>query len=50
MNTCAAAAGRLQMLSSSVANATRLLSTKADIAREQQNQAVLASMNRRAKV
>jgi uncharacterized membrane-anchored protein len=50
MNTCAAAAGRLQTLSSSVANATRLLSTKADIAREQQNQAVLASMNRRAKV
>ncbi len=50
MNTCTAATGRLQMLGSSVANATRLLSAKADLAREQQNQAVLASMNRRAKV
>ncbi len=50
MNTCVATAGRLQTLSSTVANATQLLSTKVDIALEQQNQAVLASMDRRAKM
>ena len=50
MATCTATATRLQALSSRVASVTQLLSTKVDIAREQQNQAVLASMNRRAKL
>ncbi|MGO9546214.1 MAG: DUF3422 family protein [Rhodomicrobium sp.] len=50
MNTCIATAARLQALESRVASVTQLLSTKVDIALEQQNQAVLASMDRRAKL
>lgn len=50
MSTCIATAGRLKALSSRVASVTQLLSTKVDIALEQQNQAALASMNRRAKL
>jgi uncharacterized membrane-anchored protein len=50
MNTCAAAAARLESLSQRVARATQLLSTRVDIARERQNAAVLESMNRRAKL
>jgi uncharacterized membrane-anchored protein len=50
MNTCRAAAGRQEALSGRVARATQLLSTRVDITRERQNQAVLASMNRRAKM
>lgn len=49
MNTCRAVAVRLESLSERVARATQLLSTRVDIAREGQNQAVLESMNRRAK-
>ncbi len=48
MNTCLAVAGRQQSLSQRVARATQLLSTRVDVTREQQNQAVLASMDRRA--
>jgi uncharacterized membrane-anchored protein len=50
MNTCAAAAARLESLSQRVARATQLLSTRVDIARERQNAAVLESMNRRVKL
>lgn len=49
MNTCRAVAARLESLSERVARATQLLSTRVDLARERQNQAVLESMNRRAK-
>jgi uncharacterized membrane-anchored protein len=48
MNTCRAAATRQESLSERVARVTQLLSTRVDVTREQQNQAVLASMNRRA--
>jgi len=48
MNTCRAVAARLESLSERVARATQLLSTRVDVARERQNQAVLESMNRRA--
>lgn len=48
MNTCRAAAVRQESLSQRVARATQLLSTRVDVSREKQNQAVLESMNRRA--
>jgi uncharacterized membrane-anchored protein len=48
MNTCRAAAARQESLSQRVARATQLLSTRVDLTREKQNQAVLESMNRRA--
>jgi uncharacterized membrane-anchored protein len=48
MNTCMVTAGRLEALSSRVARATQLLSTRVDITREHQTIAVLHSMNRRA--
>ena len=48
MNTCASVAARLGSLSERVARTTQLLSTRVDIARQSQNQAVLESMNRRA--
>jgi uncharacterized membrane-anchored protein len=48
MNTCRAAAARQESLSQRVARATQLLSTRGDVSREKQNQAVLESMNRRA--
>ncbi len=48
MSTCRSAAQRQEALSARVARATQLLSTRVDIARERQNQAVLESMNRRA--
>ncbi len=48
MNTCRAAAARQESLSERVARATQLLSTRVDVTREKQNQAVLESMNRRA--
>ncbi len=50
MSTCVATASRLEALSNRVSSVTQLLSTKVDIALEQQNQAVLASMDRRAKL
>jgi uncharacterized membrane-anchored protein len=49
MNTCKAVSARQDALSLRVTRATQLLSTRVDITREKQNQAVLESMNRRAK-
>lgn len=48
--TCATVSQRLHDLSERVAQASGLLSTRVDIARERQNQALLASMDRRAKL
>jgi uncharacterized membrane-anchored protein len=48
MNTCSVTALRLESLSSHVARATQLLSTRVDLTREHQTIAVLESMNRRA--
>jgi uncharacterized membrane-anchored protein len=48
--TCATVSQRLHDLSERVAQASNLLSTRVDIARERQNQALLASMDRRAKL
>lgn len=46
--TCHTASQRLRGLSERIARASSLLSTRVDIARERQNQALLASMDRRA--
>ncbi len=48
--TCSSVSNRLQGLSERVSRASSLLSTRVDIAREQQNQALLVSMDRRAKL
>jgi uncharacterized membrane-anchored protein len=48
--TCATVSQRLHDLSERVAQASSLLSTRVDIARERQNQSLLASMDRRAKL
>lgn len=48
--TCRSAAQRQAQLSERVARAGQLLSTRVDITRERQNQELLASMNRRAKL
>ncbi|KPF59146.1 hypothetical protein D621_04570 [beta proteobacterium AAP51] len=48
--TCGTVSQRLHDLSERVAQASALLSTRVDIARERQNQALLASMDRRAKL
>lgn len=48
--TCQTAAARLQDLSERVTRASRLLSTRVEIAHERQNQALLASMDRRARL
>jgi uncharacterized membrane-anchored protein len=48
MATCASASHRLHDLSERVAQASALLTTRVEIARERQNQALLESMNRRA--
>jgi uncharacterized membrane-anchored protein len=50
MNTCQAAASRLESLSQRVSRATQLLSTRIEITREGQNQALLESMNQRAEL
>ncbi len=47
--TCATMSSRLHDLSERVAQASALLSTRVSIARERQNQALLKSMDRRAK-
>jgi len=49
MNTCRAVSSRQESLSAHVARANELLATRVDITRERQNQALLESMNRRAK-
>ncbi len=48
MSTCTVTAARLESLSSHVARATQLLSTRVDITREHQAIEALESMNRRA--
>ena len=48
--TCATVSQRLHDLSERVAQASALLSTRVEIARERQNQSLLASMDRRAKL
>ena len=48
--TCATSSQRLHDLSERVAQASGLLSTRVDITRERQNQALLASMDRRARL
>lgn len=50
MNTCRAIAARQDSISQRVARATNLLAARVDITRERQNQDVLASMNRRARI
>jgi uncharacterized membrane-anchored protein len=50
VSTCATVSQRLLDLSERVAQASALLATRVGIAREGQNQALLASMDRRAKL
>ncbi len=50
MRTCEAVAGRLDTVSERVARATQMLSTRVDISREKQNQSLLESMDRRARL
>jgi uncharacterized membrane-anchored protein len=50
MRTCEAAAKRLDTVSERVARATQMLSTRVDISRERQNQSLLESMDKRAKL
>lgn len=50
MATCASVSQRLRELSERVARASGLLSTRVEIAREKQNQALLGSMDRRARL
>jgi len=50
MATCSTVSQRLRDLSDRVAQTSGLLSTRVDIARERQNQALLASMDKRAKL
>ena len=49
-STCASTSRRLEGLSERVTQASGLLSTRVGIARERQNQALLASMDRRARI
>ena len=49
MATCATVANRLHDVSERIAQASSLLSTRTDVVRKKQNQALLASMDRRAK-
>lgn len=50
MNTCRAVSTRLESLSQRVSRASQLLSTRIEITREGQNQALLESMDRRAEL
>ena len=50
VNTCATVSQRLRDLSERVAQASALLSTRVEIARERQNQSLLSSMDRRARL
>ncbi len=50
METCASTSRRLDELSNQVARAMQLLSTRVDLTRERQNQALLESMDRRARL
>jgi len=48
MATCASVSQRMRDIAQRIARASALLSTRVDIARQRQNQALLASMERRA--
>lgn len=48
--TCQSTANRFALLSERISNASQLLRTRVDIAIERQNQDLLSSMNRRAKI
>ena len=50
MATCRSIAARQESLSQRVSRATRLLSTRVDLTRERQNQVLLGSMDRRARL
>jgi uncharacterized membrane-anchored protein len=50
MNSCAAAARRQEELSARIERASALLRTRVDVAREEQNQRLLAAMERRGKI
>ncbi len=50
MNTCRAVAIRQEQLAMRIARATRLLSTQVDLTRQQQNQALLGSVDRSARM
>lgn len=50
INTCMSTAKRLTLLSERTSNAGQLLRTRVDITIERQNQALLTSMNKRAKM
>ena len=50
MNSCAAAARRPEELSARIERASALLRTRVDVAREEQNQELLAAMERRGKL
>jgi len=50
MNSCAAAERRQEELSARVERASALLRTRVDVAREEQNQQLLAAMERRGKI
>lgn len=50
MNSCAAAAHRQEELSARIERASALLRTRVDVAREEQNQQLLAAMERRGKI
>jgi uncharacterized membrane-anchored protein len=50
MSTCRSVAARQDLLSQRLARAGGLLATRVDVAQERQNQALLASMNRRARL
>ncbi len=50
MSTCESVAGRQEALSRRVARASELLHTRVDIVREQQNQELLASLDRRQRL
>ena len=50
MSTCRAVAIRQDQLAARIARATRLLSTQVDLTRQQQNQALLGSVDRSARM
>ncbi|MEO3471041.1 DUF3422 domain-containing protein [Roseomonas sp. CAU 1739] len=50
MSTCRAVAIRQEQLAARIARATRLLSTQVDLTRQQQNQALLGSVDRSARM
>jgi uncharacterized membrane-anchored protein len=50
MHSCAAAARRQEELSARIERASALLRTRVDVAREEQNQQLLAAMERRGKI